>query len=216
MPARLDASPETPSCRQPSPAITQVGAEEAGARAVQRLVATGGEGESDGRGDALAEGTGAHLDAGRVVKLGVAGGARPEGAAEGELVEPQAVAGQRELHVEQQAGVAGREHEAVAAGPLGVGGVVAEHVLEQRVREGSQRHRRAGVAVALRLDHLRGDHDRGGDGTGLEGIGLGGRVAARGGGCGGGSDAVGRGLTASVCRGSRGDVVGHGPTFVYT
>ncbi len=45
----------------------------------------------------------------------------------------------------EHAGVTGGEHEAVAVGPGGVGGVDAQHVLVERVGERRERHRGAGM-----------------------------------------------------------------------
>ena len=49
----------------------------------------------------------------------------------------------------------GGQHEPVATGPVGVGGVVPHRLLEERVRRRGQAHRGAGVAVA---DLLHGVH----------------------------------------------------------
>ena len=72
-----------------------------------------------------------------------------------EVVELESPATEVELDVERQAGVAAREHEAVTAGPVRIGGVVPHDLLEQQVRRGGQAHGRAGVAVA---DLLHGVH----------------------------------------------------------
>ena len=65
-----------------------------------------------------------------------------------QVVEFQAVAGQVELGVEGEAGVAAGEHEPVAAEPLVVVRVVPHHLLEQQVRRRREAHRGARVAVA--------------------------------------------------------------------
>ena len=63
--------------------------------------------------------------------------------------------GQVDQRVEQHRGVAGREHEPVAVGPVRVGRVVAQVVLPDLEAERGQRHRRArvsGVGLVDRVD----------------------------------------------------------------
>ena len=80
------------------------------------------------------------------------GCATAPGAERLEVVELEAVAGQVELEVERQAGVAHGEDEAVATDPAGVAGVVAQMALEEQVGGRGQAHGGAGVAVAHPLD----------------------------------------------------------------
>ena len=68
-----------------------------------------------------------------------------------EVFEGQAVAGQVQLDVERQAGVAAGQHEPVAADPGGVGRVVAKQSLKQQICRGRKAHRGARVAVARLL-----------------------------------------------------------------
>jgi len=57
--------------------------------------------------------------------------------------------------------VAGRQHEAVAPDPRGVGGVVAQDVLVEKVSGGRQRDRGAGMTVTGLLDGVGGEHAHG-------------------------------------------------------
>ncbi len=122
------------------------------------------DGHADGARESLAERPGGHLDSRRDVDLRMAGRAGVETTARGEVVEFQAVAGQIQLHVQQEACVTRREHQPVAAGPAGIGRIVGKDPLVEHMRQRSQRHRRARVAVALCLDHVGGDGDRSRDG----------------------------------------------------
>ena len=83
--------------------------------------------------------------------------ARGKGAPGAQLLEIfhlQAETAQEELNVEGQGRVADRQHEAVAARPIHVIGVVIENALVKRVGEGSQGHRRAWVPGAAILDGI--------------------------------------------------------------
>ena len=136
-----------------------------GVRVEQAALAPGGHRHADRRGQALAQRAGGDLDAGGVPVLGVAGGLAAPGAQRLEVGELQAVAGEVELDVEREAGVPGREHEPVAADPVGVGGVVPHDPLEQRVGQRRQAHGGAGMAVADLLHGVRRQHADGVDGA---------------------------------------------------
>ena len=69
-----------------------------------------------------------------------------------QVVEGEAVAGEVEQRVEEHRRVAVGEHEPVAVGPVGRGGVVLHDPGEEHVGERCQRHRRAGV-TRVRLLH---------------------------------------------------------------
>ena len=125
-------------------------------RVEQAALAAGGHRHADRVADALAERAGGGLDAGGVPVLGVARGQRAPGPQRLEVVELEPVAGQVELDVEREAGVAGGEDEPVAAGPVRVGRVVPQVALEEQVRRRREAHRRAGVAVADLLDRVHG------------------------------------------------------------
>ena len=119
--------------------------DEPGAEAVAQEAL--GDRHADGVGEALAERAGRDLDPGRVAGLGVARRARPERAERLEVVELEPVAAQVQHRVLEDRGMAVGEHEAVAVGPLRVGGVVAHHAAVEHVGEGGERHRRALVAA---------------------------------------------------------------------
>ena len=121
-PASAMASWLTPSIRQPSPR-EHIGV------VVDEVVAEGGvhdalaEREADRIGEALAERAGRRLDAGGMAVFGMAGGLGAELAEMLDLVDRHVlVAGQIEQRVEQHRAVAGRQDEAVAVGPVRVGG----------------------------------------------------------------------------------------------
>ncbi len=137
---------------------------ERGVRVEEAVLAARGHRHADGVADALAERAGGGLDPGGVAVLGVTGGLAAPGAQRLEVIELEAPAAQEELDVEGQAGVSAGQHEAVATGPVGVGGVVAHHLLEQQVRRRRQAHRRTGVAVPDLLDGVHGQHPHGVDG----------------------------------------------------
>ena len=65
-----------------------------------------------------------------------------------ELLHRQVVAGQVERRVLEDAGVPGREDEAVAVRPFGVGRIVPQVLGVDRVGDRRERHRRTGVAGA--------------------------------------------------------------------
>ena len=68
----------------------------------QAALESGGVGEADGRGEALAERAGRDFDAVGVAKLGVAGGLRAPGAQGLQVVELETVTAEVELHVLRQ------------------------------------------------------------------------------------------------------------------
>ena len=127
-----------------------------------------GDGHADGVGEALAEGPGGRLDAGRVPVLGVTGRPAAPLAERAQVVEAEVVARQMEQGVEQHAAVAGREHEAVAVGPRGVGRVEAQVAREQRVGRGRGSHGHAGMAGLGLLHAVDGEKADGVDAALLE------------------------------------------------
>src|SRR5205085_6886078 len=76
--------------------------------------------------EALAERTGRRLDARRDTMLGMAGRAAAELAEALQFLHRQVVAGEVEHRVEQHRAVPRREDEAIAAGPPGILGLIAE------------------------------------------------------------------------------------------
>ncbi len=102
--------------------------------------------------EALTEWSRRHLDPRGLAALGVSGAARAPLAELFEVGEFEVVAAEMQQRVLQHAGVARAEDETVAIGPLGVGRVRAQEVLEEHVRERRQRHRGAGMP-GVRLLH---------------------------------------------------------------
>ena len=112
--------------------------------------------EADGGGEALAQRAGGDLDALGVLVFRVARGQRAPGAQRLKVLQFQAVAGEEELDVQRQGGVAGGEDKTVASQPVGVLRVVPHQLLEEKVGGRSQAHRGAGVAVTDLLDGVGG------------------------------------------------------------
>ncbi len=105
-------------------------------------------------GEALPERPGRDLDAGRVAVLGVTRCARAELAELLDVLEIEAVPGQVQQRVQEHRRVAVGEHEPVAVGPVGVGGVELEDARVQDVGEGREGHRRARVTRVGLLDRV--------------------------------------------------------------
>ena len=91
--------------------------------------------------EALSEGARRHLDARSSTHVGVALKLRPDLPQAGEVLERE-VAVLRERRVLDRRGVALAEHEPVAAAPLGVLGVVAQHAVVERRDDVRRRERR--------------------------------------------------------------------------
>ena len=101
-----------------------------------------GERHADRGRDALAERTGGGLDALGVEVLGMARGQAAELAELLELIQRHAgIAGQIQQRIEQHRAVAGREHEAVAVGPVGDCGVEFQELREQHRGDVGGAHR---------------------------------------------------------------------------
>ena len=99
-----------------------------------------GDGHADCIGETLAEGAGRDLDARRAPDLwmaGCGGTPLPELA---QVLEGQAVAREVQHRVEEDRRVSGREDEALAVGPLRIGGVIGEYPGPQDMGQWSQRH----------------------------------------------------------------------------
>ena len=123
-----------------------------------------GERHADRVAEALAERPGGGLDAGRMAELGMARGARAELAEAPQLLEVhRGVAGQEEQRVQQHRAVPGRQHEAVAIGPLGRARVEAQELREQDRGDVGHAHGHAGMAGLGRLDRI---HRERADGVG--------------------------------------------------
>ncbi len=123
---------------------------------------------ADRGGDALPERAGRGLDARGDEVFGMPRRDRAQLAEALDLVDRhRLVAGQIQQRVEQHRAVAGGEHEAVAVGPLRVGGVEFQELGEQHRRHVGRAHRQAGVA-GLRLLHRV--HRQGADRIGHRGV----------------------------------------------
>ena len=135
--------------------------------AVARRQPLRGDRHADRGRDALAERAGRRLDARGPAVLGVARRLRVELAealdvveADGGVADDLVVGvdrphpGEVQQRVEQHRGVAGGEHEAVAAGPDRVGRVEAQEALPERVGDRRERHRRPGMAGVRLLDRV--------------------------------------------------------------
>ena len=115
-----------------------------------------GDGHAHRVGEALAQRAGGGLDARGHAELGVARRARAHLAEALELLERQVVAGEVEHRVEEHAGVAGAEHEAVAVEPVGRRGGVLEELRPEHVGHRRRAHGRPGVAAVGLLDAVDG------------------------------------------------------------
>jgi hypothetical protein len=118
--------------------------------------------------DTLPERAGRGLHARGVPVLGVTRRLRTVRAERLQVVQSELVAGEEELGVKGQRGVAGGQDEPVAAGPLRVGGVVSHHLLKDRVRRRGQAHRGARVAVSDLLHGVSSQDAGGVDGSAVE------------------------------------------------
>ena len=132
--------------------------------AVAGVHRTLGHGQPDGGGDALAQRAGGDLDARGVAVLWVAGGVAAPLTEVADLVHRHGLeAGQVQQTVDQHRGVAGRQHEAVAVGPVRLVRVVAQELRPQHGGHVGQAHRGALVAG---LGGVDGVHREDADGVG--------------------------------------------------
>ncbi len=116
-------------------------------------------------GDALPQRPGGDLHARRDAALGMAGRPAVQLAEVFDLRHRQVVAGQMQHGVLQHRGMAVAEHEAVAVGPVRVGGVEAQVAAPQRHRHLGHAHGRPGVAGVGLLHGIHGQYtQRGGAG----------------------------------------------------
>jgi hypothetical protein len=139
-----------------------------GVRVIEPSLAPRGHRHAHGGADARAERAGGGLDAEGVAVLRVSWCATSPLPVELEVLEGQPVAGQVELDVEGQAGMPAGKNEAVASDPVGVGRIVAQEFLEDQIRGWGEAHRRAGVAVAGRLNGVHGERPNVVDGLPVE------------------------------------------------
>ena len=121
-----------------------------------------GDRHADGVGEALAQGTGGGFDAGHGAVFGMAGARAAQLAEALDVVERDAaVAAQIKERVEQHRAVPGREHEAVAVGPIGRRRIEFQKPREQNGRRIRHAHRHAGMAGFGRLDRVHGERPDG-------------------------------------------------------
>ena len=120
-----------------------------------------GDSQAHGVGNALAEGSGGDLNSWGFEGFRVTRGAAAPLA---ELLDVfdghRVVAGEVQQRVKQHAAVASREHEAVAVEPLGVPGVVLEHLVPQGERHRCTAHgqpRVTGIRFIDRVDRQEAD-----------------------------------------------------------
>ncbi len=121
-----------------------------------------GHGHADRHRQALAQRAGGAFDAGGVVHLGVAGGQRAPLTEVLDLRHRHGLeAGQVQQGIEQHRAVAGRQHEAVAVGPVGLGRVELQELAPQHRRHIGHAHRHALVSGLGLVDRIhRKDADR--------------------------------------------------------
>ncbi len=79
-----------------------------------------------------------------------------------QVVEREAVAAEVETTVQQHGRVAARQHEAIAVGPMRVGGIMLQVLREEQITERRESHRRAGMT---RVGLLHGVHGQRADGV---------------------------------------------------
>ncbi len=118
--------------------------------------------------DALAERSRRRLDPRREAELGMARRAAAPLPELLDFIQRQVIPGEIEHRVEQHAGVAARQHEAVTVGPVGMGGIETQMPLPQHPSEWGQRHGRAGMPGVGLLYRVHRDGAHGVDAQQLE------------------------------------------------
>ena len=118
---------------------------------------------ADSVGNALTQRAGRGLHAHGMAVFGVAGGLGVELTEVLEIIHGQAVAEEMQQAIQHRGSVTGREHEAVAVAPLGIGGIVVHLLGPERVRHGRCTQRRAGVAGIGLLNRVRSQRTHRGD-----------------------------------------------------
>ena len=123
-----------------------------------------GKRHADRIAESLGKRAGGGFDAGRMAMFRVARSPRVKLAEVLDLLELHLrIAGEIEQRVEQHRAVAGREHEAVAVRPIGMGRVELQEAREQHGGHVGHAHRHAGVAG---IGLLHGVHGERPDGVG--------------------------------------------------
>ena len=106
-----------------------------------------GERHADAVGEPLGEGPGGGLDAAGKAVFGMPGGAAAELAEGAQLVDGHVrMAGEMEHRIKQHRAVAGGQHQPVAVGPVGGGGIEAEESMDQHGGDIGHAHGHAGMA----------------------------------------------------------------------
>ena len=117
-----------------------------------------GQRHADGIGETLAQRARRGLDARRMAVLGMAGRLGAELAEVAQLVHRHIrIAGEMQQRVEQHRAVPGRQHEAVAVGPIGRRGVELQELGEQHRRHVGHAHRHARMPGLGLLDRIHGE-----------------------------------------------------------
>ena len=116
-----------------------------------------GEGETDGVGDTLDERASRALDAGRLMKLRVAGSLGVQLAEVLHLIDREVVAAKVQPAVQEHRAVAGGEHEAVAVEPAGLGGIVREGVAVKGRADLGRAEREAQMPGRALVDGINGE-----------------------------------------------------------
>jgi hypothetical protein len=114
-----------------------------------------GERHADGVGDALSKRAGRGLDPAGMAEFGVAGRARAELAEVPDLVDRDVfIARQIKQRIKQHRAVSGRQHEAVAVGPVRMLGIVLHEACKQHGSDVGCAHGQAGMARIRLFDRV--------------------------------------------------------------
>ncbi len=120
-----------------------------------------GQGHADRRCDPLTERAGCGLDSRRLAVFRMPGGGRLELAEVPDVIDAHALeAGEIEQGVEQHGAVTGGQHEAVAVGPVRIGGVELQEARPQHGCDVGHPHRQArmpGIGRLHRINRQRPD-----------------------------------------------------------
>ena len=117
-----------------------------------------GHGHAHSHGESLAQRTGGGLHARAEAVFGMARRDAAPLAEVPELLQGQVIAVEMQEGVEQGRAVSGREDEAVASGPGGVGRIEAQKAAEEHMGHGSHTQGHAGMTRVGRLHHIHRQH----------------------------------------------------------
>ena len=127
-----------------------------------------GNRHADGIGHALAQRAGGDLDTRCVAALRMPGCLAAPLPELFQVVQRQVIAGDMQQAVEQGTAMPGRQHEAVAVGPQGVGRMVLQMAGPQRIRHGGRAQRQARVPAVGMLHHVNRQKAQGVDALKVE------------------------------------------------